>query len=144
MLAVKQDIGKLDKRITIQTKIIGDNISNEDQEDGWEDFKTVYASRDDRTGNEMYAADKLTGFQDAVFTIRWRNDINLTMRIISDGMIYDIRSIQEVSRKRFLTVIAERGKEYVESGGDDSWVLSSGTWDDEEHWDDEGIWNDGV
>lgn len=144
MLNVRENIGTLDRRITFQSKIVGSNESNEDEETGWEDIDnkpTVWASRDDKAGNEMYAADKLTGFQDALFTIRYRSDINIQMRIVTEGVIYDIRSIQEVGRRRYLSIIAERGKEYVESE-EGSWVLSSGTWDDEEHWDDDGIWRD--
>lgn len=117
MLSVKQNIGALDKRITFQSKVIGENVSNEDAEIGWVDVVTVYASRDDKTGTEMMAGDKLTGFQDAVFTIRYRTGISIEMRILCEGIIYGITSIQEVGRRRYLTIIAERGIEYVEAEG---------------------------
>ena len=117
MLSVKQNIGPLDRRITFQSKVIGQNVSNEDAEIGWADVVTVWASRDDKTGTETMAGDKLTGFQDASFTIRYRTGISIEMRIISDSVIYGITSIQEVGRRRFLTITAERGIEYVESAG---------------------------
>lgn len=116
MLFAKQEIGRLDRLITFQQKIVGQNESNEDAEDGWvniANFPTCYASKDDKTGNEMYAADKLTGFQDVIFTIRWRSDVSIENRIVCDGIKYDIHSIQEVGRKRFLQITAERGKDFV-------------------------------
>lgn len=115
MLSHKEQIGRLDRRVTFQSKIVGENVSNEDAEIGWEDVVTVWASRDDKTGNEIVAGDKITGFQDAVFTVRYRTGLSIEMRIVCEGLIYGITSIQEVGRRRYLSIVAERGKEYVET-----------------------------
>lgn len=116
MLQGRQDIGKLDLRITFQSKVVGTNESNEDEEEGWADIATnptVWASKDDKTGTEQYAADKLTGFQGHVFRIRYRNDINIMMRILCQGLAHNIVSIVEVGRRRFLEILAETGEQYV-------------------------------
>lgn len=113
MLQHKEDIGKLDKRVTFQQKTIGVNVSNEDEETGWQDVATTWASKEDRNGVEKYAADRLTGFQGAEFVIRWRNDVNIKMRLVCEGLAYNIISFSEIGRKRFMTVLTESGYDYV-------------------------------
>ena|SRR6186713_614029 len=115
MLAAKQEVGKLDKRLTIQQKVVGDNISNEDAEEGWEDFTFVWCSIDDKRGDETYRADKLTAYEDAVITMRYRDDVIPEMRGLCDGFIYNFLSVSRVGRKRFLSISAQTGGEYQES-----------------------------
>jgi SPP1 family predicted phage head-tail adaptor len=119
MLQHKEIIGRLDYRITFQQKQVGENESNEDEEVGWENIDsnpTVWASKKESTvaSGEEYRADKLTGFQNTVFVCRYRNDITVKNRIAFDGFAYDILSIQEVGRKRFLSIETETTGEEVE------------------------------
>lgn len=118
MLSHKEQIGRLDRRITFQQKVVGENVSNEDAEEGWEDITTnptVWASRNDRAGREAYAADKLTGFQGFDFVCRFRSDVTIEMRITCEGKAHNIISIQEIGRRRFMGIITETGIDYVES-----------------------------
>lgn len=121
MLQSKGNIGRLDRRITFQAKVIGTNESNEDEEDGWQDISNpeVWAQREEptgaRMGDEEYRADKLTAYQDVSFIIRFRSDLNTRMRILDSGVPYDILSIEEVSRKAFLKIRAASGLEYQET-----------------------------
>lgn len=118
MLQHDKQIGHLDRRITFQTKIVGSNESNEDEEQGWEDIETnptVYASKEERSGVEKYAADRLTGFQGVVFIVRWRNDLSITMRIVCESVAYNIISMAEIGRKRYMQIVTESGYDYVES-----------------------------
>lgn len=119
MLNVKQDIGKLDKRLTFQQKIVGENESNEDEENGWENIATsptVYGSIDDRMGGvasgEAYRGDQLTAYQGVSMVIRYRADITPLNRVVCEGFVYDILSIAQVGRKRFLQITAETGRQY--------------------------------
>lgn len=117
MLQHNQQIGRLDRRITFQQVIVGSNESNEDEETGWEDIETsptVYASKEDRSGVEKYAADKLTAFQGVVFVARWRGDITTKMRLLCDELAYNIISISEIGRKMYMQIVTESGYEYVE------------------------------
>jgi SPP1 family predicted phage head-tail adaptor len=116
VLSHKQNIGALDYRITFQQKIVGENESNEDEETGWENIATnptVWASKDDRSGNEVYQADKLTDYETVVFVCRYRNDVTPKNRLVCEGIAYDIISINELSRKRYLKIVAETGREFV-------------------------------
>lgn len=119
MLQSKEQIGRLDRRITFQKKIVGSNESNEDQEDGWEnidDKPTVWASKNERgvSSGEEYRADKLTAFQNVVFTCRYRSDILPKYRVVCEGIAYNIIAPPiEIGRRRFLQVECESGGEFI-------------------------------
>lgn len=121
MLQSKQQIGKLDRRITFQQKIVAVNASNEDEEAGWEDIDAtpnVWCNVDEKSGSESYRAEKLTAVTVAVFTVRHRTDLNEEMRILYNSRIYGIQAIIFDTRKGFLKITAESGGEYVESLGE--------------------------
>lgn len=116
MLSSKEQIGKLDRRITFQSKIVGENESNEDEEEGWENIATnptVWASKNERSGNEAYRADKLTDYLNVVFICRYRDDITPKNRLVCDGIPYNIIAVTEISRKRFLNIDCESGGEFI-------------------------------
>lgn len=118
MLNSKQNIGKLDRRITFQEKVVGSNESNEDEETGWtniDDDPTVWASKEERpvASGEEYRADKLTDYQHVTFVVRYRDDITPLLTVVYGTTRYNILSVQEVSRKRFLNIECESGGEYV-------------------------------
>ena len=117
MLQSNEQIGRLDKRITFQEQIIGVNASNEDEQTGWQnitDTPTVWAKVEERSGSEVYRAEKLTGLTVAVFTIRYRTGITEKNRILYNGKKWDIHSILNGSRKGYLSITAESGLEYQE------------------------------
>lgn len=112
MLQSKEQIGKLDRRITFQEMIIGDDVSNADVETGWQDIETtpeVWANVDERSGTEEFKADQLNGVKLTNFTIRYRNDLNTKLRIVYGSDIYDIQTILPLDRNRFLKIVATAG-----------------------------------
>jgi SPP1 family predicted phage head-tail adaptor len=117
MLNHKEQIGKLDERITFQFKVVGANESNEDEEIRWENIPTdatVYASKDERGGGESYRADKLTAYGGVIFTCRYRTDITARNRIVCRGIPYNIIAPPvEVGRRRFLKIECESGGEFI-------------------------------
>jgi SPP1 family predicted phage head-tail adaptor len=118
MLQSNEQIGRLDKRITFQEQIIGVNASNEDEENGWQnisDTPTVWAKVEERSGSELYRAEKLTDLTVAVFTIRYRIGISTKNRIIYNNKKWDIQAILNGSRKGYLSITAESGGEYQET-----------------------------
>jgi SPP1 family predicted phage head-tail adaptor len=120
MLNSKEQIGRLDRRITFQSKVVGENESNEDEEAGWEDIDTNpgwWASKNERSGNEVYRADKLTDYLTVEFTCRWRGDITPKNRIVCDGIPYNIIAVTEISRKRYMSIDCESGGQYVDTTG---------------------------
>jgi SPP1 family predicted phage head-tail adaptor len=118
MLATRTNIGALDRKITFQQKLVSTNQSNEDQEDGWIDIDTtptVYATMTEYRGSEQFVADKINAFQTSLFIIRYRSDINVMMRILCDGLAYNIHSIEWIGRKRYLRIAAEVGFQFEEN-----------------------------
>jgi SPP1 family predicted phage head-tail adaptor len=103
------DPGKLDRRITLQSRTTAANAYNEPIET-WATLATVWASID-------YP---LTGsgetFQDAInqaatnitFTIRHRDDVGFVERISYNGDTYDIERISETGRNDHLQIQAKR------------------------------------
>lgn len=118
MLQSNVNIGRLDRRITFQQRVVASNVSNEDEEAGWTDVVTVWAKRDEpgrqKTGDEEFRADKLTDYLNQVYSIRYRTDITPKLRIMDSGVRYDILSISEVGRKGYLKIEAVSGPEYQE------------------------------
>ena len=120
MLQSKEKIGRMDYRITFQQKVVGENESNEDEEEGWEDIATnpdVWASKTDRavSSGEEYRADKLTGYQNTVFVCRYRSDITVKNTLVCRGLRYNILSIQDIGRRRYMSLDAEYSGEEVET-----------------------------
>ncbi len=115
MLQSKEQVGKRDRKIIIQQKTIGDNQSNEDEEIGWEDFATPWASVNEKSGSEHYRNDKLTAVTVAEFNIRYRTGLLENMRIVYNGRYYGITSIIYPDRRRTILITAESGGEYVEA-----------------------------
>jgi SPP1 family predicted phage head-tail adaptor len=114
MLQSKEQIGRRDRRIIIQVKTIGVNNSNEDEETGWEEFATVWARVDEKSGGEYYRDDKLTAVTVADFNIRYMTGILEDMRIVFNGRYYGIKSILYPDRQRSVVITAQSGGEYVE------------------------------
>lgn len=118
MLSHKEQIGRLDRRITFQQKVYGTDESNQKLITGWENISTtptVYAQVDEQSGSEVIQANQLNGLETASFTVRYRTDLTIENRIVYDGFYWDIHSILQVGRKRFLRIMAESGGQYTEA-----------------------------
>lgn len=110
----------MDERITIQRPIIGENVSNENAEEGWEDVAKVWAEVIEKSGSEAYRAEKLTAVTVADFRIRYMTGLNETMRLVRprNSKIYGIQAIIDGARKGYTFITAESGGEYVETTGE--------------------------
>jgi len=118
VLQHKEQIGKLDRKITIQRAIFDDDGSNQRKITGWTEIATnatPWANVEDGFGTEEFEGDQLVGIQTINFTIRFRSDISLQYRILYNGEIHNILSLVEIGRKRFLKITTKRGGQYQES-----------------------------
>jgi len=98
--------GKLRNRITIQEKSTSRNEYH-DEVVSWVDIGTdpqVWASIEPLQGREFYDARREGSEQPVRIRMRYRDDLDTTMRIVYGLHIYDIESIQHVH---------ERGRELV-------------------------------
>ncbi len=95
----------LDRLITIQERVIrrdeyGAAI------DEWVDWRQAWARKDDKRGQEFFASQADHAELGTAFRIRWVDGLQNEMRIIFEGVIYDIKEIREVTRRHWLDVFA--------------------------------------
>lgn len=103
------NIGNLDTEIYFIQPIISNGDSNEDKIDGWElidSYPMVTAKRYDSKGDTSVVNDRLTFSQNTEWTIRYREDLNVRMRIACDSQVFEILAISDFneSRKRYLRI----------------------------------------
>lgn len=108
MLQSKLRAGQLDRQITFIQKSVSVGTANSDYITGWGIIDTVWAKKFDLPGNELVADDRITYVQKTIWTIRYRSDITVEMRLVYNGKIYEILSIIENdgSRDRWLDITA--------------------------------------
>lgn len=118
MLQSKLEIGRLDRRVTIQQLTNSPDEYNQPVPT-WATLATVWASVDDRSGGESFQAEQLTAYRHTVFIIRYRSGIDETMRIVYNSRTYNIRLIKNPDRRRTLEITGELldDPEEVEDGG---------------------------
>lgn len=109
MLQSREQIGKLDRKVTFIQRITVDGVSNEDKETGWqviETHHTVFARKEEMGGNEVVVADRINYMQPTRWTVRWRGDVTPLMRLVWDTKVYQIIAVMEgEERKRYLKVM---------------------------------------
>ena len=66
----------------------------------WEDVVTVYAGKADVSGREFYIAQAYHAEDVVTFTIRWREDIAPTWRVVHHGTAYNILEINHLGYMR--------------------------------------------
>ena len=99
---------QLDRRILIQNRtVVRDALGGEIVT--WVDFATLWATVRRTGAREQYlsGSNREQASVNAVFRIRYRSDLDATMRVIHDGSPYDILGVEEVGRKRHLDITAQ-------------------------------------
>ncbi|MCC0641624.1 MULTISPECIES: phage head closure protein [unclassified Clostridioides] len=89
------DVGKLTQRIEVQVfgeteNIIGEVIK------GWATYKTLWANKSLLRKSSNYILDKEGIEYSYRFKVRYRTDITEDMRIVHDGVIYDIKHVNNI------------------------------------------------
>lgn len=103
------EAGKLRHRIMIEAPTGAQNEFGEPVE-GWSLFASVWASREDLTGREAFLAQQAKSEVTSRFRVRYLDGVTGSMRISSDGVLYNIESVQDVDgRRRSLVLLAKRG-----------------------------------
>lgn len=99
-------IGKLDRRITIQSATFADDTFGEEIPT-FTDLVSVWAKVTPLKASEDFDAEQLTSRRTLKFKIRYRKDLNTENRISYQGDFYDILSITEIGRRCALEINAE-------------------------------------
>lgn len=103
----QEEIGRLDRRIVIQRNLKTIDTSGQ-RVSSWVTYKTVWAGwYPTQVGSdERFESEIKTPIQEGYFKIRY-DKINTGYRIVFDGLNWDIKSVQQDGRKRFLKVYVE-------------------------------------
>ncbi len=104
-MAIKVQIGRMDRKITLRQRVLSRDSMGGVSET-WQDMAVVFAEKLDIIGREFIAAQQVNAEISTKFRIRYRVDINTTWRISYDGRDYDIISIAELGRRRWLEIMA--------------------------------------
>src|SRR5687768_15947004 len=103
-------IGKMDRRVTFIKPIIENGTSNEDKVTGWEVIDsndTVWAEKIERSGSKFIQEDRVALVMQTDWRIRFRTDLNGSMRLVYNTLVYNITAFSEMSdesRKRYTMV----------------------------------------
>ena len=97
--------GNLDRLIAIEQNAPTRNTHGEETE-AWVNFATVWASKRDKGGREFFEAGATQAEADTIFKIRWLAGVKAEMRIVLDGVNYDIQAIKELGRREGLEIVA--------------------------------------
>lgn len=87
---------ELNRKITFRELTIVQDPNTGEMIETWTDFVSVFAKVEPLLGREYFAAAAVQAEDTTKFTMRYRGDIDPTMRIAFDGNEYDIQSIQNV------------------------------------------------
>ena len=91
--------GDLDRRITIETPQPGSKSGSGAKTPTWTEFAKRWASKRDLKGREYFEGRQDQGEVTTEFRIRYLTGLKREMRILLDGLVYDIVHIAEIGRR---------------------------------------------
>lgn len=101
------EIGKLNKRITIQQKVLITDDEGYQKED-WKDVATVWSKVENLHGREFFQAQAVNSKASCKFTIRYKKGLSTAMRILYDGKLYNILYVDDIQEShRFIEIMSE-------------------------------------
>ena len=100
-------IGNLDRKLIIQTSFWLSKGDSGEQKTGWTKFAEVWGKAIGTGGAEALEAGQITDKENSSFVIRYLAGVKPKMRILYEGKFYNIRSVAEIGRKRFLLIKTE-------------------------------------
>lgn len=102
------NIGKLDRRVTLQQPTTTSDPTNGEEVNGWEDVDEVWAGRKFGTSQEAYDNDQKQATQRIAYRIRYREDILPTWRIQDKEQLFYLTGLpEELGRKNGLDLPTE-------------------------------------
>lgn len=102
------DIGKLDQRITLQSRSVAADAAGQDTIT-WTDVATVWAQVQAVRGREFFAAAQVQQEQTLKVRIRYRADVLPTWRLVWQGRNHDITGVISVGRKEMTEIMCLQG-----------------------------------
>ena len=100
--------GEFDRVVLLKTPTVTRD-SRGGAEKSFATVAPVWAKVSEERAKDKIANDKRTSFQEAIFKIRWRDDVTEDMVIEHDGKDYGIVSVVELGRRHNLEILAKEG-----------------------------------
>lgn len=101
------NIGKLDRRVTVQERVTTKDQMNHDLIT-WTNRGTFWAGVKYSGGKDTQEGKQRVEVDRATFTFRYNSAFSTTDRIIFDGGVYDVHSIDELGRREGLRLTCTR------------------------------------
>ena len=73
----------------------------------WSTLATIWARKRDQRSGEVVELDQMVNLNRTLWTIRYRSDIDATMRIAYAGQFHYIVGIREIGRKELMEITTE-------------------------------------
>lgn len=99
---------ELNRKVTFQSLTITQDPNTGEMIEAWTDYLSVFAKVEPLVGREYLAAAAIQAEVPTKFTMRFRGDIDQTMRLVFDGQTFDIQSIQNIRSANRETLIYAR------------------------------------
>ena len=100
--------GKLRRQITIQSRTAAQSGSGEVSYT-WATLATVWSERIDLRAGERMMASQPTAVLDSVFVIRYRTDVDSTMRVVDGGDTFEVDAVRNPEgRNRQLELLCKK------------------------------------
>jgi SPP1 family predicted phage head-tail adaptor len=96
--------GKLDRRIRFDRKVVSQNSFGEEVVT-WVPFATVWAARRNLRGVEKWTAQQVASEIVSRYVIRFREDLNPTMRLVDGSREYDIHQLYPTDERRHWLIV---------------------------------------
>jgi len=102
--------GQLDQRLTLQSRAAGADVLGQ-ASGAWADVATVWGRARPLRSREIFAAGQTQNVTDVEFTIRWRDDVLPTWRVLWRDVPYDItgQPIDVDGQAQWLELLAATG-----------------------------------
>jgi len=101
------DIGKLNKRVTIQSQSTSYDDAGQ-QVETWNTFATVWANIKHKSGSETIKSDAIASVVRASMRIRYLPGVNAGMRVMYGNTLYRIEAVlPHVEEKRYVDLVVE-------------------------------------
>lgn len=101
------DVGKLDKRITLQKLADGEDAYGQPAQI-WTDVIRIWASIEDISGRQYFAAQAAQNPVETKITVRYRPGIAASMRAVHGSDVYDVHAVLGQGRE-VLELMCARG-----------------------------------
>lgn len=98
MISAVGEIGRMDRRITIQAPTQAQGGTYGEPTQSWAEWAVVWAKVTSTGGREFHDAAQLSAEITTRFQIRYKAGLVPTMRILFEGRIYHIHHVNELGR----------------------------------------------